>query len=217
MGMGDSSAISARSLKQAKAKALNGRREARKVRLMTKSKRGPWTISAVRTAYDNPWISVDHHDVVRPDGKPGVYGTVRFKNLAIAILPLDDDGNTWLVGQHRFPLDQYSWEIPEGGGAKGVAPLQSARRELKEETGIVAREWTEVLRMHLSNSVTDEESISFLARGLSFEAAAPEGDEELTVKKVSFEEVYRMVLRGEITDALAVATILRVKCMLAGV
>lgn len=178
--------------------------------------RGPWGIKSSQQIYENPWIALTHHDVKRPDGELGVYGTIHFKNHAIGILPLDDEGNTWLVGQHRFPLDLYSWEIPEGGGPHGIDLLDSAKRELKEETGIVALRWTPLLKMHLSNSVTDEQSISYLAQGLSFEAATPEGTEELTVRKLPFEEVYQMVARGEITDALAVATILRAKLVLMG-
>lgn len=176
---------------------------------MPETTRGPWTLRTSATIYENPWIGVTHHEVLRPDGQPGVYGVVHFKNLAIAILPLDDDGNTWLVGQHRFPLDLFSWEVPEGGGSLGSDPLAAAQRELKEETGIVAERWDEILRMHMSNSVSDESAVGFVARGLRFEAAEPEGSEQLTVRKVPFSEVFAMVMRGEISDALSVATVLK--------
>lgn len=177
---------------------------------------GPWHIRTRREIYDNPWITVHHHEVTTPGGSPGIYGTVHFKNLAIGVLPLDDDGYTWLVGQHRFPLRQYSWEMPEGGGQLGTDPLAAARRELKEETGLEASRWEKVLEMHLSNSVSDERAIAYVARGLSQGQAAPEDTEALRVKRVKFDDVYRMVLRGEVTDSLTVATVLRVKLLLAG-
>ena len=128
--------------------------------------KNPWTILGEKTIYDNKWINVTEYDVLNPSGGKGIYGTVRFKNLAIGILPLDEEGYTWLVGQYRFPLNAYSWEIPEGGGDPEVAPVASAQRELIEETGLVAKDWTMIQEMHLSNSVTDEQAFIFLARGL---------------------------------------------------
>ncbi|MBS1660621.1 MAG: NUDIX hydrolase [Bacteroidetes bacterium] len=174
----------------------------------------PWTILAERVIYDNKWIGLTEYDVLNPSGGKGIYGKVRFKNFAIGALPLDEEGYTWLVGQYRFPLNQYSWEIPEGGGELGVAPVDSAKRELLEETGLVASEWTHILDMHLSNSVTDEKAIIFLARGLEQREAQPEETEQLVVKRVHFDEVYKMVERGEITDSMSVGAILKVKLML---
>ena len=124
---------------------------------------GPWRVASASLAFDNPWISVIDHKVTHPDGSPGEYGVVRFKNRAIGILPIDDEGCTWLVGQHRFPLDRYSWELPEGGGPLKEAPLQAAKRELEEETGLTAKTWLPLAEMDLSNSVTDEAAISFIA------------------------------------------------------
>lgn len=175
---------------------------------------GPWRVLERRPIYANPWIEVTHHDVLDPSGRPGTYGTVHFKNRAIAVLPLDHENHTWLVGQHRFPLREYSWEIPEGGGPLGEDPLDAAKRELKEEVGLVAGRWERILDMHMSNSVTDEVSISYLARDLTLGDAEPESTEDLKVRRVPFEDVFQMVLRGEITDALSVATILRVKLLL---
>jgi 8-oxo-dGTP pyrophosphatase MutT (NUDIX family) len=174
----------------------------------------PWKILAERTIYDNQWIGVTEYDVINPGGGRGIYGKVRFKSLAIGILPLDDQGNTWLVGQYRFPLGAYSWEIPEGGGDPAVPPVESARRELLEETGLVANDWTELMEMHLSNSVTDEQAFIFLARGLEQREAAPEETEQLLVRRLPIEEAYRMVERGEITDSMSVAAILKIKLML---
>jgi 8-oxo-dGTP pyrophosphatase MutT (NUDIX family) len=174
----------------------------------------PWTILAERRVYDNKWIGVTEYDVLNPNGGKGIYGKVHFKNLAIGALPLDGEGYTWLVGQYRFPLEAYSWEIPEGGGDPAVAPVESARRELLEETGLVAAEWTHLMDMHLSNSVADEKAILFLARGLEQREAMPEETEQLVVRRLPFEEAYQMVEEGIITDSMSVAAILKVKLML---
>ena len=176
--------------------------------------KNPWTILAEKPIYDNPWICVTEYDVINPSGGKGIYGKEHFKNLAIGIIPLDDDLNTYLVGQYRFTLNQYSWEIPEGGGPHGTDILESAKRELKEETGLVAGEWTKLMDFHLSNSVCDEHGGIFLARGLRQEESMPEETEDLVVKKVPFEEAYQMVEKGIITDSLAVAAILKVKILL---
>ncbi|HEY0895803.1 MAG TPA: NUDIX hydrolase [Sphingobacteriaceae bacterium] len=173
----------------------------------------PWKIISSELRYDNPWISVTEHQVINPAGGPGIYGQVHFKNLAIGILVLDDQQNTWLVGQYRFPLGQYSWEIPEGGGPLDRDPLESAKRELKEETGITANSWTEIQRIHLSNSVSDELGIIYLATNLGFGESSPEETEQLKVRKVPFTEAYRMVESGAITDSLAVAAILKVRIL----
>lgn len=173
----------------------------------------PWKTLSEKHIYENPWISLTEHQVVNPGGGKGIYGTVHFKNLAIGILVLDDDNNTWLVGQYRFPIKKYSWEIPEGGGAEGADPIEEAKRELLEETGITASIWTEIQRIHLSNSVSDELGIIYLARGLSFGESDPEESEQLSIRKLPFEEAYEMVLNGEITDSISVAAILKVKIL----
>ncbi|QEM05506.1 NUDIX hydrolase [Mucilaginibacter rubeus] len=174
----------------------------------------PWKITSQKDIYDNPWINVTEYQVINPAGNPGIYGKVRYKNLAIGVLPLDEELNTYLVGQYRFPLNQYSWEMPEGGGPEGTDPLESAKRELLEETGLKASRWTEIQRLHLSNSVSDELSILYLARGLEQFEAEPEETEQLIIKKVPFAEMYRMVCNGEITDAMTVAAVLKVQLLL---
>ncbi|MFT3823604.1 MAG: NUDIX hydrolase [Chitinophagaceae bacterium] len=174
----------------------------------------PWKVLNAKEVYNNNWIQVTEFDVINPSGGKGIYGKVHFKNLAIGVLPLDDELNTYLVGQYRFPLDKYSWEMPEGGGVMGVEPVESAKRELLEETGLVAKEWTPIVTMHLSNSVSDEYSIIYLARGLEQYEAQPEETEQLQVRKVPFEEVYRMVEDGIITDSMTVTAIYKVKLML---
>lgn len=173
----------------------------------------PWTTLSQIIAYENAWIRVEEHQVINPGGHPGIYGKVHFKNIAVAILPLDDEGYTWLVGQYRYPLDLYEWEIPEGGCYETEEPLEAARRELKEETGLEASHFIPVLHMQLSNSATDEISVSYLATGLKEGPSSPESDEKLDIKKIQFDEVVAMVERGEIKDALSVATILRVNLL----
>ena len=181
---------------------------------MMNEQHNPWTILNEKEVYNNPWINLTEFDVLNPSGGKGIYGKVHFKNNAIGIIALDDDLNTYLVGQYRFPLNKYSWEIPEGGGPLGIDLVESAKRELKEETGLVAAEWTKLLDLHLSNSVTDEYGCIFLARGLKQEEAMPEETEQLVVKKVPFADAYQMVENGIITDGIAVTAILKVKILL---
>jgi len=181
---------------------------------MMKEEQNPWKTLESEVKYDNNWIKVTEHQVINPSGGKGIYGEVHFKNYAIGILPLDENYNTWLVGQYRYPLKAYSWEIPEGGGPLQEEPLESARRELLEETGLSAKHWKEIQRMHLSNSVSNELSIVYVATDLIQGIAMPEETEQITVKKVSFEEAYQMVLRNDITDSMTVAAILKAKLMI---
>ncbi len=173
----------------------------------------PWQTLSDKIVYENPWIRLTEHNVINPGGGAGIYGKVHFKNLAIGILPIDNEGHTWLVGQYRYPLNQYSWEIPEGGGVHGTDPLESAKRELKEETGIIAGVWTEIQRMHLSNSVSDELGIIYLAKELQFGTSEPEETERLTIRKLPFQQAVEMVLNGMITDSLSVAAILKARML----
>lgn len=166
--------------------------------------RNPWTTRTSEVVYDNPWITVRDNQVLRPDGNPGIYGVVEYKNKAIGVLPLDEEGNVQLVGQHRYPIDIYSWEIPEGGCPLAEDPLEAAKRELLEETGLTARNWEQLGTAFLSNSVSNEEAIWYLATGLEEGEACPEGTEELQYKKVSFEQALQMISTGEITDALSI-------------
>ncbi len=176
--------------------------------------RNPWKILASTPVYDNPWITLTEYSVLNPSGGKGIYGKVHFKNRAVGIVPMDADGNIYMVGQFRFALNDYSWEIPEGGAPFNEDLLDSAKRELREETGIEALHWEKLLDIHLSNSVSDEAGFVYLATGLSFVSSEPEETEEIMVKKLPFEEAYQMVLEGRVTDSLSVAGILRTKLLL---
>ena len=173
----------------------------------------PWTIRSSKEIYDNPWIQVTEFQVINPNGGYGIYGKIHYKNVAVGVIPLDENWNTWLVGQYRFPLDIYSWEIPEGGGSMEEDPLEAAKRELLEETGLIAKEWTKILTMHLSNSVSDELSIVYMARNLEEQKASPEETEDLIVEKLPFDEVVEMVKSGKITDAMSIAAIQQIRIM----
>jgi ADP-ribose pyrophosphatase len=174
----------------------------------------PWTTLNSEHVYESPWIKVTKHEVLTPHNTPGTYSTVHFKNLAIGILPLDKDYNTWIVGQYRYPINTYSWEIPEGGGHLDVTTLDSAKRELLEETGITATKWTKIQEMYLSNSVSDEHCTLYIAQDLSFGASHPDDDEELEMRKIPFSELYKMVESGEITDSLTITTVLKTKILM---
>lgn len=181
---------------------------------MKESALNTWTTLGEEVKFETPWIKVTKYDVLNPAGKEGIYGVVSFKNLAVGILPIDQDGNTWLVGQWRYPLKQYSWEIPEGGCPIGTEPHDTAIRELKEETGLVADKIIELARLHTSNSVCDEYGFLYLATGLRQESAEPEESEDLKIKKVPFSQAYNMVMNGEITDSLSMIAILKAKILI---
>ena len=169
----------------------------------------PWTTVSIQEIYDNAWLRVTEHQVVTPTGSPGIYGKISFKNKAVGIIPLDEEDHTWLVGQFRYCLDQYSWEVPMGGSPLGTDPAETARRELKEETGLTAQHLEEILHVHTSNSVTDEEGWVFLATGLSPGETEFDPTERLEIRRLPFQEAVNMALTGEITDAMSVAGLLR--------
>ena len=176
----------------------------------------PWQILESKEIYENPWIRVQEDQVINPSGTKGIYGTVSFKNKALGIVPIDEDGFTWLVGQYRYPLNEYSWEIPMGGGkivenSKDIEEqlLEAAQRELLEETGLIAQKWTKIARIHTSNSVTDEEGFVFLAQELSQTDSSPEETEELEVIKIHLSQALQMVIDDEITDAISMIGIMK--------
>jgi 8-oxo-dGTP pyrophosphatase MutT (NUDIX family) len=174
-----------------------------------KTQPNPWKQQSNRQIFENPWFRVEQDDVINPGGGLSHYGKILFKNIAIGIVPLDENNNTWLVGQYRYVPDCYSWEIPMGGGPLNVDPLESAKRELSEETGLSAASWETLMHLHTSNSVTDERGIVYVARELSQGVTAFEETEDLKVMRLPLKEAVERVIAGEITDAVSVAALLR--------
>ena len=174
----------------------------------------PWKTLSSREIYSNPWFSVREDQVIRPDGKPGIYGVVSSR-IATGVVALSEKNEIYLVGQFRYPMNAYSWEIIEGGTDDGETPLDCIKRELREEAGLLATEWREIPgEIHLSNCYTSERGFLFIARGLTEVPAEPDGTEVLTVKKLPFNDALAMVERGEINDGMSVIGILRAKRML---
>lgn len=173
--------------------------------------RNPWETLSKETKYDNAWIRIDENKVLNPSGNEGIYGVVHFKNVAVGIIPLDNEYHTWIVGQYRYPMESYEWEIPEGGSPEGETALETAKRELQEEVGIIAGQFIPILEMQLSNSTTDELSITYVARDLTFVPPTPEEDEVIEIRKLPFEDLFQMAMNGEIKDALSVASIFKVR------
>ena len=174
--------------------------------------KNPWHRLSSLTVYENSWIKVRHEEVIHPSGAQGVYGVVHFKNTAVAVIPLDEQGYTWLVGQYRYPLEQWSWEIPMGGVPEGEQEQQGALRELAEETGIRAAKIDHLMSLHTTNSITDERAEIFVATHLSQGESCPDDSEQLKIKRVSLAECIEMIHRGQITDAISVAGLLRLYC-----
>ncbi len=170
----------------------------------------PWRRHSRRLAYENPWIVVHHDEVTRPDGRPGIYGVVHFQGRAVGIVAIDDEDRVVLVGQFRYTMGHYSWEIPEGGVPDGEDPLAGARRELREETGIEASTWRDIGQLEISNSISDEVGFIYLATGLTDGIAEPDPTEDLRLRHVPFDEVMAMIDRGEIPDALSQLALERV-------
>jgi 8-oxo-dGTP pyrophosphatase MutT (NUDIX family) len=170
---------------------------------------GPWTRRARHVAYENPWIQLRHDDVVRPDGSPGIYGVIHFENAAIGVVAVGDDGRLLLVGQHRYPLDRYSWELPEGGSPLDEDPVEGARRELAEETGFTAGSIRKLFAFSLSNSVSDETGVIYLATELVEGTASPEPTEDLDVRWATLDEVLAEIEAGDIHDMMTIAGVYR--------
>ncbi len=173
----------------------------------------PWRPQSSRIIYDNPWFSLHEDEVINPGGGLSHYGKIDFKNIAIGIIPIDEDSNTWLVGQYRYVPDCYSWEIPMGGGPLDINPLDSAQRELREETGLNASHWQELMQLHTSNSVTNERGLIYIARGLTQGATEFEETEDIKIEKLPLTEAIERVMNGEITDAVSVAGLLKMSLL----
>ncbi len=169
----------------------------------------PWKKISSREVYRNPWISLREDQVINPSGNPGIYSVIEAR-IATGVVAIDSEDNVILVGQYRYPTEMYSWEIPEGGGEDGESPLDAAKRELLEETGVAAAQWQPLgAEVHLSNCYSSERAYLFLATGLTFGAQNTEETEKIAVKKVPFDEVLKMVDSGEIKDGLSIIAILR--------
>lgn len=177
----------------------------------SEKQRGSWRQLDQKMVYENPWISVTHENVLTPAGTAGIYGVVHFKSHAVGVVPLDDDGCVWLVKQFRYPLNQYSIEIPEGGSLLGDDMLQAAKRELREETGLTASMWTHLLDLHTSNSVTDESGLVYLAQGLTKGEMDLEVTEDIEVLRVPLTEAIDWIFAGKITDSLTIMGLLAVE------
>lgn len=171
----------------------------------------PWKRQSSKKFFDNPWMCLYEDKVINPGNGLSHYGKIHFKNIAIGIIPLDENNNTWLVGQYRYVPDCYSWEIPMGGGPLNIDPLVSAKRELKEETGLIANDWQEMMKLHTSNSITDERGLVYVARDLTQGETEFEETEDLLIKKLPLDEAVERVYSGEITDAISVAGLLKLK------
>ena len=171
----------------------------------------PWKPQSSKKIFENPWFALHEDEVINPGGGLSHYGKINFKNIAIGIIPLDENNNTWLVGQYRYVPDCYSWEIPMGGGALNIDPLESAKRELKEETGLIAHDWQKLMELHTSNSVTDERGLIYVARDLTHGETEFEETEDLLIQKLPLDEAVERVLNGEITDVISVAGLLKLK------
>jgi 8-oxo-dGTP pyrophosphatase MutT (NUDIX family) len=178
----------------------------------------PWKTLSSRETYANPWIRVREDQVRQPSGGTGIYGVVEYKNRAIGVVPVSEDGHTWLVGQWRYCHASYEWEIPEGGCPAGEAPEEAARRELLEETGITAQVIEPLLAgIQLSNSTTNEVCDVFVARELSFGESSPEETEVLEVMKVPLRDAFTMARDGRLRDGVTVLALLALEARFTGV
>ncbi len=176
------------------------------------SRKSPWITLSSRIVASNPWFRLRKDQVVRPDGRRGEYNTV-LAPTAVGVVPCFDDGSILLVGQYRYSIGRFSWEIPEGGGKPGERPVQTARRELLEETGYTARTVRSLGIFHTSNCFTDETAYLYYARHLRAGESRPDGTEQISTRRVAFADAYRMAIDGRITDSITIVALFRMREM----
>ncbi|MEM7708790.1 MAG: NUDIX hydrolase [Pseudomonadota bacterium] len=169
----------------------------------------PWQQLASRHIYRNPWITVREDQVVQEGAEPGIYGVVEPAGLALGVVPVDAEGYTWLVGQYRYTLGDYSWEIPEGGGDPALDPVEEAARELREETGLTAASWRHLMTLHTSNCFTSERAEIYVATDLTPGTPDPDPTERLQVCRLPLSAAQDLARQGVITDAMSVAALLK--------
>jgi 8-oxo-dGTP pyrophosphatase MutT (NUDIX family) len=172
--------------------------------------KNPWTTLSVRRVFGNPWLELWEERVLDPSGKPAIYGKVSFLNKAIAVIPIDEEQHTWLVGQYRYCTKEFSWEVPMGGSPHSSDPMETARRELREETGLRAGRLEQILYLHTSNSVTDEEGYVYVAEDLELGEPEFESTEKIEIWRLPLAQAARMALEGGITDCISVAGLLKI-------
>jgi len=178
----------------------------------------PYTVLGRQHLYSSPWIRLREDRFRHRRGAEGLYVVCGFQRIACGVLALDDQDRVILVGQWRYPLEAYSWEVPEGGGDITESPFEAIRRELAEEAGLSAGTWEPLAFFHASNSSTEEEAFLFLATGLEVATGhRPEDDEELLVHREPFQDCLARVLRGELTDSLTVMALLTLQARRSGV
>ncbi len=183
------------------------------------AKPNPYAVLERKALYDSPWLRLREDRFRHRRGRAGHYAVCGFKRSACGVLALDAEDRVILVGQWRYPLEQYSWEIPEGGGEEHESPFAAIRRELAEEADLEADSWEPLAHFHPSNSSTDEEAFLFLATDLHSAGGIhhAEEDEELAIHRETFQQCLQRVLSGEISDGLSVVALLTLNARRSGV
>ena len=169
----------------------------------------PWRDLGYRVVHETDWLALTEHQAIAPSGREATYGVLRFKNIATGVLPVHPDGTVTLVGQARFARSNYSWEMPEGGAPSGEDPFEAAKRELAEEAGLAAGNWALALKVEVSNSITDEIGLTWIAWDLTPVPREPDPTEVFRVVRVPFTTLLQEIERGAILDSFTVATAYR--------
>jgi 8-oxo-dGTP pyrophosphatase MutT (NUDIX family) len=172
----------------------------------------PWSTLSSRVVYRNPWLALREDKVIRPDGKEGIYSVIEIRP-SCGIIAINENDQIALVGQWRYVHNKYSIEIPTGGSEQGETPLDAAKRELREETGLTAEDWTALGTVDNSNGATTDVAHLFLARNLTTGPSVPQGDEHVELRWTPFTDAVLSVMKGEITESVSVAAILKTELL----